>query len=94
MVWPHNKSLLKAPKRLGPTLDTGNIQTAPNYVHYTECVSLSRFASDSPGHLEEKVSQLEDMLKRLQDDLQKVLPIQMANHSPSPDSPHSILPTQ
>ncbi|XP_055799254.1 signal-induced proliferation-associated protein 1-like isoform X1 [Salvelinus fontinalis] len=27
--------------------------------------------SDSPGHLEEKVSQLEDMLKRLQDDLQK-----------------------
>ncbi|XP_041750067.1 signal-induced proliferation-associated protein 1 isoform X2 [Coregonus clupeaformis] len=28
--------------------------------------------SDSPGHLEEKVSQLEAMLKRLQDDLQKV----------------------
>ncbi|KAK0151578.1 Signal-induced proliferation-associated 1-like protein 1 [Merluccius polli] len=28
--------------------------------------------SDSPGHLEEKVSQLENMLKRLQDDLQKV----------------------
>ncbi|KAG5853125.1 hypothetical protein ANANG_G00069770 [Anguilla anguilla] len=27
--------------------------------------------SDSPGHLEEKVSQLETMLKRLQDDLQK-----------------------
>ncbi|KAK6305506.1 hypothetical protein J4Q44_G00242860 [Coregonus suidteri] len=27
--------------------------------------------SDSPGHLEEKVSQLEAMLKRLQDDLQK-----------------------
>ncbi|XP_056264483.1 signal-induced proliferation-associated protein 1 isoform X3 [Pseudoliparis swirei] len=27
--------------------------------------------SDSPGHLEEKVSQLESMLKRLQDDLQK-----------------------
>ncbi|KAJ8282847.1 hypothetical protein COCON_G00053660 [Conger conger] len=27
--------------------------------------------SDSPGHLEEKVSQLEIMLKRLQDDLQK-----------------------
>ncbi|CAL8267397.1 unnamed protein product [Merluccius merluccius] len=27
--------------------------------------------SDSPGHLEEKVSQLENMLKRLQDDLQK-----------------------
>uniref|UniRef100_A0AAY4DV64 Rap-GAP domain-containing protein n=1 Tax=Denticeps clupeoides TaxID=299321 RepID=A0AAY4DV64_9TELE len=31
---------------------------------------LSR-CSDSPGHLEEKVSQLEAMLKRLQDDLQK-----------------------
>ncbi|XP_067256069.1 signal-induced proliferation-associated protein 1 isoform X1 [Chanodichthys erythropterus] len=30
--------------------------------------------SDSPGHLEEKVSQLEAMLKRLQDDLQKSLP--------------------
>ncbi|XP_040906827.1 signal-induced proliferation-associated protein 1 isoform X3 [Toxotes jaculatrix] len=29
--------------------------------------------SDSPGHLEEKVSQLEAMLKKLQDDLQKVL---------------------
>lgn len=29
--------------------------------------------SDSPGHLEEKVSQLEGMLKKLQDDLQKVL---------------------
>lgn len=29
--------------------------------------------SDSPGHLEEKVSQLESMLKKLQDDLQKVL---------------------
>ncbi|KAG1925117.1 signal-induced proliferation-associated protein [Pimephales promelas] len=28
--------------------------------------------SDSPGHLEEKVSQLEAMLKRLQDDLQRV----------------------
>ncbi|KAM8900173.1 signal-induced proliferation-associated protein 1 isoform 1-T2 [Spinachia spinachia] len=28
-------------------------------------------SSDSPGHLEEKVSQLESMLKRLQDDLQK-----------------------
>ncbi|KAI4814513.1 hypothetical protein KUCAC02_003705 [Chaenocephalus aceratus] len=27
--------------------------------------------SDSPGHLEEKVSQLESMLKRLQDDLQR-----------------------
>ncbi|XP_020778493.1 signal-induced proliferation-associated 1-like protein 2 [Boleophthalmus pectinirostris] len=27
--------------------------------------------SDSPGHLEEKVSQLESMLKKLQDDLQK-----------------------
>ncbi|KAF7665551.1 hypothetical protein LDENG_00139690 [Lucifuga dentata] len=27
--------------------------------------------SDSPGHLEEKVSQLEAMLKKLQDDLQK-----------------------
>ncbi|XP_034746869.1 signal-induced proliferation-associated protein 1 isoform X1 [Etheostoma cragini] len=27
--------------------------------------------NDSPGHLEEKVSQLESMLKRLQDDLQK-----------------------
>ncbi|XP_061090961.1 signal-induced proliferation-associated protein 1-like isoform X2 [Conger conger] len=30
--------------------------------------------SDSPGHLEEKVSQLEIMLKRLQDDLQKPRP--------------------
>lgn len=29
--------------------------------------------SDSPGHLEEKVSQLEAMLKKLQDDLQKVI---------------------
>ncbi|XP_048860451.1 signal-induced proliferation-associated 1-like protein 2 isoform X1 [Brienomyrus brachyistius] len=29
-------------------------------------------SSDSPGHLEEKVSQLEAMLKRLQEDLQKV----------------------
>lgn len=29
--------------------------------------------SDSPGHLEEKVSQLEAMLRKLQDDLQKVL---------------------
>lgn len=28
--------------------------------------------SDSPGNLEEKVSQLEAMLKKLQDDLQKV----------------------
>ncbi|XP_009301927.1 signal-induced proliferation-associated protein 1 isoform X2 [Danio rerio] len=35
----------------------------------------SRFKdSDTPGHLEEKVSQLEAMLKRLQDDLQKSLP--------------------
>ncbi|XP_020564572.1 signal-induced proliferation-associated protein 1 isoform X2 [Oryzias latipes] len=30
-----------------------------------------RDSSDSPGHLEEKVSQLEAMLKKLQDDLQK-----------------------
>lgn len=36
-----------------------------------EDVSL-HVGSDSPGHLEEKVSQLENMLKRLQDDLQKV----------------------
>ncbi|KAG1925119.1 signal-induced proliferation-associated protein [Pimephales promelas] len=31
--------------------------------------------SDSPGHLEEKVSQLEAMLKRLQDDLQSPCPL-------------------
>lgn len=38
------------------------------------CSSFSPcLRSDSPGHLEEKVSQLEAMLKRLQDDLQKVL---------------------
>ncbi|KAK7925521.1 hypothetical protein WMY93_007831 [Mugilogobius chulae] len=30
-----------------------------------------RDSNDSPGHLEEKVSQLESMLKKLQDDLQK-----------------------
>lgn len=34
---------------------------------------LSLGCSDSPGHLEEKVSQLEAMLRKLQDDLQKVL---------------------
>uniref|UniRef100_W5KHN2 Signal-induced proliferation-associated 1 n=1 Tax=Astyanax mexicanus TaxID=7994 RepID=W5KHN2_ASTMX len=34
-------------------------------------VSISLSHSDSPSHLEEKVSQLEAMLKRLQDDLQK-----------------------
>lgn len=34
--------------------------------------SLVLSSSDSPGHLEEKVSQLEAMLKRLQEDLQKV----------------------
>uniref|UniRef100_A0A8C6SY89 Signal-induced proliferation-associated 1 n=1 Tax=Neogobius melanostomus TaxID=47308 RepID=A0A8C6SY89_9GOBI len=32
---------------------------------------ISLCCSDSPGHLEEKVSQLESMLKKLQDDLQK-----------------------
>lgn len=36
-------------------------------------VTASLCCSDSPGHLEEKVSQLEAMLKKLQDDLQKVL---------------------
>uniref|UniRef100_A0A8C1TBP6 Signal-induced proliferation-associated 1 n=1 Tax=Cyprinus carpio TaxID=7962 RepID=A0A8C1TBP6_CYPCA len=41
---------------------------------FFSCSSLSPcLRSDSPGHLEEKVSQLEAMLKRLQDDLQKVL---------------------
>uniref|UniRef100_A0A665U823 Signal-induced proliferation-associated 1 n=1 Tax=Echeneis naucrates TaxID=173247 RepID=A0A665U823_ECHNA len=35
------------------------------------CVTASLCCSDSPGHLEEKVSQLEAMLKKLQDDLQK-----------------------
>ena len=34
---------------------------------------VSPRCSDSPGHLEEKVSQLENMLQRLQDDLQKVI---------------------
>lgn len=33
---------------------------------------MSLGCSDSPGNLEEKVSQLEAMLKKLQDDLQKV----------------------
>lgn len=36
-------------------------------------VAASLCCSDSPGHLEEKVSQLEAMLRKLQDDLQKVL---------------------
>lgn len=36
-------------------------------------VVASLGCSDSPGHLEEKVSQLESMLRKLQDDLQKVL---------------------
>ncbi|XP_075887639.1 signal-induced proliferation-associated protein 1 isoform X3 [Nelusetta ayraudi] len=35
-------------------------------------VVASLACSDSPGHLEEKVSQLESMLRKLQDDLQKV----------------------
>uniref|UniRef100_I3JCY4 Signal-induced proliferation-associated 1 n=1 Tax=Oreochromis niloticus TaxID=8128 RepID=I3JCY4_ORENI len=34
-------------------------------------VTAALCCSDSPGHLEEKVSQLEAMLKKLQDDLQK-----------------------
>uniref|UniRef100_A0A3B4EKA3 Rap-GAP domain-containing protein n=1 Tax=Pygocentrus nattereri TaxID=42514 RepID=A0A3B4EKA3_PYGNA len=37
----------------------------------TACRSILEALSDSPSHLEEKVSQLEAMLKRLQDDLQK-----------------------
>uniref|UniRef100_A0A668UFQ2 Rap-GAP domain-containing protein n=1 Tax=Oreochromis aureus TaxID=47969 RepID=A0A668UFQ2_OREAU len=36
-----------------------------------ELVTAALCCSDSPGHLEEKVSQLEAMLKKLQDDLQK-----------------------
>lgn len=40
---------------------------------FWQSVAASLCCSDSPGHLEEKVSQLESMLKRLQDDLQKVL---------------------
>uniref|UniRef100_A0AAQ6AF38 Rap-GAP domain-containing protein n=1 Tax=Amphiprion ocellaris TaxID=80972 RepID=A0AAQ6AF38_AMPOC len=38
---------------------------------WVRLVTASLRCSDSPGHLEEKVSQLEAMLKKLQDDLQK-----------------------
>lgn len=38
----------------------------------SERLWLCLACSDSPGNLEEKVSQLEAMLKKLQDDLQKV----------------------
>lgn len=47
--------------------------------------------SDSPGHLEEKVSQLEAMLKRLQDDLQKVLSLLLVSHVKCCPSPSLII---
>lgn len=51
---------------------------------------LPVLCSDSPGHLEEKVSQLETMLKRLQDDLQKVQPLQPADRNPTHSEPHPL----
>nr|XP_046174018.1 signal-induced proliferation-associated 1-like protein 1 isoform X3 [Oncorhynchus gorbuscha] len=47
--------------------------------------------SDSPGHME-KVSQLEDMLKRLQDDLQKSCPLNAATPHPPPPIPSPLSP--
>lgn len=45
------------------------------YSYFQSSTNATRLlcCSDPPGHLEEKVSQLEAMLKKLQDDLQKVL---------------------
>lgn len=51
----------------------GEIMKSSSCDRFWQSVTAALCCSDSPGHLEEKVSQLEAMLKKLQDDLQKVL---------------------
>uniref|UniRef100_A0A4W6BWQ6 Signal-induced proliferation-associated 1 n=1 Tax=Lates calcarifer TaxID=8187 RepID=A0A4W6BWQ6_LATCA len=57
--------------RLGQRTQGETRQVAHGYKASCRDVTASLCCSDSPGHLEEKVSQLEAMLKKLQDDLQK-----------------------
>lgn len=47
-------------------------ENGANWAMASDRLRMCLGCSDSPGNLEEKVSQLEAMLKKLQDDLQKV----------------------
>ncbi|XP_028838919.1 signal-induced proliferation-associated 1-like protein 2 isoform X2 [Denticeps clupeoides] len=65
------RSILEALSREDRKAGDGTQDDSPALPGSTDARVKDAKESDSPGHLEEKVSQLEAMLKRLQDDLQK-----------------------
>ncbi|XP_042617131.1 signal-induced proliferation-associated protein 1-like isoform X2 [Cyprinus carpio] len=65
------RNILEALSREDRKSGDGSQASPENQPGQTETRFKDMKDSDSPGHLEEKVSQLEAMLKRLQDDLQK-----------------------
>ncbi|XP_016346171.1 signal-induced proliferation-associated 1-like protein 2 [Sinocyclocheilus anshuiensis] len=68
------RNILEALSREDRTSGDGSQASPETQLGQTDTRFIDIKDSDSPGHLEEKVSQLEAMLKRLQDDLQKSLP--------------------
>ncbi|KAF4110525.1 signal-induced proliferation-associated 1-like protein 2 isoform X2 [Onychostoma macrolepis] len=65
------RNILEALSREDRTSGDGSQASPESLLGQTDTKFKDMKDSDSPGHLEEKVSQLEAMLKRLQDDLQK-----------------------